>query len=129
MKAALELGARVQGGYDLLVSSGTQRSTQTIACLLAARGERVENGLVIEHGLRSEVEDRWRDAYGKAGSGELEGLEAADPELVAQDGAVAVYRPAWQPSASTKSGRRRASQASSGRRKREMSRPGIPSLP
>ena len=86
VQAALELGARVEGGYDLLVSSGAQRSTQTIACLLAARGERVENGLVVEHGLRSEVEDRWREAYGKAGSGELEAVEAADPELVAQDG-------------------------------------------
>lgn len=88
VKAALDLGARVEGGYDLLVSSGAQRSTQTIACILAARGARVENGLVVEHGLRSEVEDRWRDAYGKAGSAELEALEAADPELVAEDGAA-----------------------------------------
>jgi broad specificity phosphatase PhoE len=88
VRAALELGAGVEGGYDLLVSSGAQRATQTIACLLAARGERVENGLVVERGLRSEVEDRWRDAYGKAGSGELEALEGADPELVAQDGAA-----------------------------------------
>ena len=88
LEAALELGADVEGNYDLLVSSGTQRSTQTLACIIAARGERVENGLVVEHGLRSQVEERWRDAYGEAGSAELEALEAADPELVAQDGAA-----------------------------------------
>lgn len=50
--------------------------------------DRPGTGKKVERGLRSEVEDRWREAYRRAGSGELEALEAADPELVAQDGAT-----------------------------------------
>ena len=42
-------------------------------------------GVVVEAGLRSDVEDRWRAAYQKAGSGELGALREADPELVAED--------------------------------------------
>jgi hypothetical protein len=40
---------------------------------------------VVEPGLRSQVEDRWRAAYQKAGSGSLDALREADPELVADD--------------------------------------------
>jgi hypothetical protein len=42
-------------------------------------------GVVVEPGLRSRVEDRWRAAYQKAGSGALGALREADPELVAED--------------------------------------------
>ena len=83
--AALEIGARLGGGYDLAVSTGAQRATQTLACFLAALGEQVQGGVVVEPGLRSEVEDRWRAAYQKAGSGALAALREADPELVAED--------------------------------------------
>jgi broad specificity phosphatase PhoE len=83
--AALELGRRLQGGYVVAVSTGAQRATQTLACFLAALGQRVPGGVVVEPGLRSQVEDRWRAAYKKAGSGELKALREADPELVAND--------------------------------------------
>jgi broad specificity phosphatase PhoE len=83
--AALEIGARLRGGYHLAVSTGAQRATQTVACFLAALGEQVPGGVVVEPGLRSQVEDRWRAAYQKAGSGALEALREADPELVAED--------------------------------------------
>ena len=86
--AATEIGARLRGGYDLLVSTGAQRATQTLACFLAALGERVPGGVVVETGLRSGREERWRDAYEKAGSGELEALRTADPELVEEDSAA-----------------------------------------
>jgi hypothetical protein len=43
---------------------------------------------VVEAGLRSEVEDRWRDAYQRAGSGDLEALRKADPELVEKESVV-----------------------------------------
>ena len=56
--AALETGARLQGGYQLAVSSGAQRATQTLACFLAALGRQVPGGVVVEPGLRSQVEDR-----------------------------------------------------------------------
>jgi hypothetical protein len=45
----------------------------------------VPGGVVVERRLRSQVEDRWRSAYQKAGSGALVALREADPELVAQD--------------------------------------------
>jgi len=83
--AALEIGARLRGGYDLAVSSGAQRATQTLACFLAALGQHVPGGVVVEPDLRSQVEDRWRAAYQKAGSGALGKLREADPELVAED--------------------------------------------
>jgi broad specificity phosphatase PhoE len=83
--AALEIGARLRGGYDRAVSTGAQRATQTLACILAALGQKVPSGVVVEPGLRSQVEDRWRAAYQKAGSGDLAALREADPELVADD--------------------------------------------
>jgi broad specificity phosphatase PhoE len=83
--AALEIGAQLRGGYHVAVSTGAQRATQTLACFLAALDEQVPAGVVVEPGLRSQVEERWRDAYKKAGSGALEALREADPELVAED--------------------------------------------
>ncbi len=85
VRAALAIGARLGGGYDVAVSTGAQRATQTLACFLAALGQQVPAGVVVEPGLRSQVEDRWRSAYRTAGSGELRALREADPELVADD--------------------------------------------
>ena len=88
VQAALEIGSRLAGGYDLAVSTGAQRATQTLVCFLAGLGEEVRQGVVVELGLRSHVEDRWRAAYQKAGSGDLASLREADPELVEEDSAV-----------------------------------------
>ena len=85
--AALGIGAGLAGGYRLGVSTGAQRATQTLACFLAALGQPVPGGVIVEPGLRSEREERWRDAYRQAGSGELEALRGADPTLVAEDSA------------------------------------------
>jgi broad specificity phosphatase PhoE len=85
VRAALAIGVRLIGNYDVAFSSGAQRTTQTLACFLAALAEQVPGGVVVEPGLRSEVEDRWRSAYQSAGSGGLEALRDADPELVAED--------------------------------------------
>ena len=87
VRAALEVGRSLAGGYDLLVSSGAQRATQTLACFACALGEPVPGGAVVEDGLRSRVEDRWRDAYQRAGSGDLASLREADPDLVREDSA------------------------------------------
>src|SRR2546423_1862683 len=88
VRAALEIGHGLRGGYDLLVSSGAQRATQTLACFACALREPVSGGTVVEAGLHSRVEERWRAAYERAGSGELAALREADPELVQQDSAV-----------------------------------------
>ena len=85
VRAALEIGARLTGNYDVAVSTGAQRATQTVACFLAALAEQVPAGVIVEPELRSKVEDRWRSAYESAGSGELQALREADPELVAGD--------------------------------------------
>jgi broad specificity phosphatase PhoE len=85
VRAALEIGGQLTGPYALLVSSGAQRATQTLACFACALTEPVSGGVIVEMGLRSEVEDRWRAAYQAAGSGELAALREADPELVRED--------------------------------------------
>ena len=85
VEAALAIGARLTGNYHLAVSTGAQRATQTLACFLAALAEEVPGGVIVETGLRSDVEDRWRSAYQSAGSGELQALREADPVLVAED--------------------------------------------
>jgi broad specificity phosphatase PhoE len=87
VRAALEIGSRLTGGYDLCLSTGAQRATQTLACFLAGLGEKVPEGVVVERGLRSSMEDSWRAAYEMAGSGDLLALREADPELVAEDSA------------------------------------------
>jgi phosphohistidine phosphatase SixA len=87
VRAAMEIGSRLTGGYEVLVSTGAQRATQTLACFLAALGEKVPGGVVVEPGLRSRAEDRWRAAYERAGSGALEALREADPQLVEEDSA------------------------------------------
>jgi broad specificity phosphatase PhoE len=88
VRAALEIGRELAGSYELLVSSGAQRATQTLACFACALREPVPGGAVVEDGLRSVVEDRWRDAYKRAGSGDMEALRKADPELVEKESAV-----------------------------------------
>lgn len=86
--AAVEIGGDLGGGYSIAVSSGAQRATQMIGCLLAGLGEVVPGGVVVVEALRSKVEDRWREAYRAAGVGDLESLRAADPDLVAADSAA-----------------------------------------
>jgi broad specificity phosphatase PhoE len=85
VRTALEIGRRLTGPYALLVSSGAQRATQTLACFACVLSDPVSSGVIVEPGLRSGVEERWRAAYRTAGSGELSVLRAADPELVRED--------------------------------------------
>jgi broad specificity phosphatase PhoE len=85
VRAAMDIGSKLRGDYDIVVSTGAQRATQTAACFLAGLGQPVPGGLVVETGLRSQVEDRWREAYQQAGSGSLDALRAADPDLVEHD--------------------------------------------
>lgn len=88
VRRALQIGAALHGEYDVFVSTGAHRATQTLGCFLAAMGKKVPGGVVVEEGLRSKVEDRWRAAFREAGSGEIEALRSADPELVEQDSAT-----------------------------------------
>jgi broad specificity phosphatase PhoE len=86
--AALRLGAGLAGGYRVAVSTGAQRATQTVACLLAALGQAVPDGVVVEPGLRSEREDRWRAVAKEADGGDLETMRAVDPGFVDDEAAA-----------------------------------------
>jgi phosphohistidine phosphatase SixA len=87
VRAAVEIGRGLAGGYVLLVSSGAQRATQTLACLVAGLGDRVEGGAIVEPGLRSEHEDRWRELFRQAGSGALDAMRRVDAAFVDDEAA------------------------------------------
>jgi broad specificity phosphatase PhoE len=86
--AALRLGAGLAGGYRVAVSTGAQRATQTVGCLLAALGQPVPDGVVVEPGLRSEREDRWRAVAKEVDGGDLEAMRAVDPGFVDEEAAA-----------------------------------------
>jgi broad specificity phosphatase PhoE len=86
--AAVRLGSSLPGEFELAVSTGAQRATQTVACLLAGMGRMLAAGVIVEAGLRSQVEDRWRDAYHEAGGGALADFRRVAPELVATESAL-----------------------------------------
>jgi hypothetical protein len=86
--AALRLGAGLAGGYRVAVSSGAQRATQAVGCLLAGLGKPVADGVVVEPGLRSAREDRWRAVATEAGGGDLAAMRAVDPGFVDEEAAA-----------------------------------------
>jgi broad specificity phosphatase PhoE len=86
--AALQLGGRLAGGYQVAVSTGAQRATQTVGCLLAALGQPVPDGVVVEPSLRSQQEDRWRSLSKEADGGDLAAMRSADPEFVDEEAAA-----------------------------------------
>ncbi len=79
--AAVEIGRRTTATYDLLISSGAQRATQTLACLLAAMERPQPCGVTVEGAFRSAVEERWFDAARQSGGGDLEASRTVDPDL------------------------------------------------
>jgi hypothetical protein len=86
--AALRLGGTLAGGYRVAVSTGAQRATQTVGCLLAALAQPVPDGVVVEPGLRSEREDRWRAVAKEADGGDLAAMRSVDPDFVAEEAAA-----------------------------------------
>lgn len=88
IRAALEIGTRLDGDYELMISSGAQRATQTLACFLAGGGMRVPNGVTVDPRFRSEVEEQWKSAYQEAGAGDLRSFERVNPELVDNESTV-----------------------------------------
>jgi broad specificity phosphatase PhoE len=86
--AALRLGAGLAGGYRVAVSTGAQRATQTAGCLLAALGQPVPDGVLVEAGLRSQRENRWRDVAKEADGGDLAAMRSVDPGFVDEEAAA-----------------------------------------
>jgi broad specificity phosphatase PhoE len=88
VRDALGLGSRLTGAYDVAISSGAQRATQTLACFLAGGGAKVDGGVVVDARFRSEIEDRWKAAYDSAGAGDIASFLRVDPDLVEREAVV-----------------------------------------
>src|SRR5919109_5022988 len=79
IEAARAIGQRLTGPYHVMVSTGAQRATQTLACMLAAM--QPQPGRVgVDERFRSEVEDEWRAAYAEAGAGDLASFLRVAPD-------------------------------------------------
>jgi hypothetical protein len=71
--------------YAAFVSTGAARATQMLEILRHAAGQD-EMPITPVPGLRSSVEDRWREAARAAGKGaDLEAIRAIDPDLVERE--------------------------------------------
>jgi phosphohistidine phosphatase SixA len=88
VKAAVKAGKAMTGRYQLAVSSGAQRATQAVACLLAGHGKAVAGGVTVDAGLRSSHEARWIELIGQAGGDDLAAIRALDPAFVAAESAA-----------------------------------------
>ena len=86
VRQAREVAGRLAPPYDLYVSTGAGRATQTLEIWQAELG--ADSPIQDEIGLRSDHEDRWRDAYAKADSSELARMREVDPEFVREDSRV-----------------------------------------
>lgn len=88
VEAAIAIGSSLDGDYQVVVSSGAQRATQTAACIVSGMGRSVPGGVVVEEGIRSSIEDEWKTAVQGVGSGDLATMLDAEPALVRAEGAV-----------------------------------------
>lgn len=86
--AAVKAGKAQTGRYRLAVSSGAQRATQAVACMLAGHGKAVAGGVIVDPGLRSAHEARWMELIGEAGGDDLAAVRALDPDFVASEAAA-----------------------------------------
>ena len=82
IRAAVDIGRTLHGDYHLGVSTGAQRATQTLACMLTSAGAHVPNGVIVESGLRSGAEDRWKEIAGQADGKNVLAFRAVDTQFV-----------------------------------------------
>jgi phosphohistidine phosphatase SixA len=76
---------RLHPPYAAFVSTGARRASQMLEILRHAAGQD-DVPITEATGLRSSVEDRWREAGRAAGEGaDLEQMRAVDPDLVEKE--------------------------------------------
>jgi phosphohistidine phosphatase SixA len=76
---------RLHPPYAAFVSTGARRATQMLEIFRHAAGQD-DVPITEATGLRSSVEDRWREAGRAAGEGaDLEQMRAVDPDLVEKE--------------------------------------------
>ena len=76
---------RLRPPYAAFVSTGAARATPMLEILRHAAGQD-DTPIIVAAGLRSSVEDRWRQAAKAAGKGaDPEAMRAIDPDLVERE--------------------------------------------
>jgi hypothetical protein len=76
---------RLHPPYAAFVSTGAARATQMLEILRHAAGQD-DTPITAAAGLRSSVENRWREAAKAAGKGaDLDAMRAIDPDLVERE--------------------------------------------
>jgi broad specificity phosphatase PhoE len=86
--AAQEIGrSGLHPPYALFVSTGAARTDQMVTILRAAAGQE-DLPVRAVTGLRSVVEDRWRQASKASHGGDLEAMRMVDPSLLEQETTV-----------------------------------------
>jgi len=76
---------RLHPPYAAFVSTGAARATQMLEILRHAAGQD-RTPVTLATGLRSLVEDRWRQAAKAAGKGaDLDAMRAVDPDLIERE--------------------------------------------
>ncbi len=76
---------RLHPPYTAFLSTGAGRATQMLEILRRAAGQE-QAPIAVVGGLRSSVEDRWREAARVAGKGaDLDAIRAVDPDLVERE--------------------------------------------
>jgi broad specificity phosphatase PhoE len=79
---AERVGHRMEGPYDAVFSSPAKRAAETVAWLLRGLGQQLPQTHGVSDGLASPVEDRWRDAAKRSGTGRIDDIEREDTDLV-----------------------------------------------
>lgn len=86
VRQARVIATRLSPPYDLFVSTGAQRATQTLEVWRQELG--TDSPIQNEIGLRSEHEDRWKQAYERADSSELARMQEVDHNFVQEEAGV-----------------------------------------
>ena len=88
VRDAEAIGARLHPPYAAFVSTGAARCNQVLEVLRRAAGQ-AEVPVTEVTGLRSLVEERWREVAKAAGKGaDVEAMRAVDPDLVEKESAL-----------------------------------------
>ena len=79
------LGRSIRIGFTHLYTSGAQRATQTLACIVAGMGRYVVNGVEVRPGLQSAREGEWREAARRAAGPSIDEIRKVDEALVREE--------------------------------------------
>lgn len=80
--SAERVGRTLEGPFDAVFSSPAKRTAETIAWFLRGLGQQLPQSHGVTEGLASPVEDRWRDAAKRSGTGRIDDIEREDRDLV-----------------------------------------------